>query len=282
MTAANTESAVAATARPNGARTPPQDKVCFLASPIGADGSETRERSDRVMTYVIEEALTPLGYKTVRADRINSAGRITTQIVTKIIEADLLVADLTDQNANVFYELAIRHAFDKPYVQLIEQGQDIPFDVRDMRTIHLDYRDLKSAAKAKTDLVDMVRDIESGNKPESPVVTAVDLRKLEESGDPDKIEVAQLHSAVQTLNSELRSMREERRAPKNLAEYEKKISNLRRETQQSYEAQLTMAKLIRDMASHRTVTAKDIQRAIDLATHGDVGQILGEIDWPPF
>jgi hypothetical protein len=166
------------------------------------------------MTYVIEEALTPLGYKTVRADRINSAGRITTQIVTNIIEADLLIADLTDQNANVFYEIAIRHAFDKPYVQLIEDEQEIPFDVRDMRTIHLDYRDLASAARAKKDLADMVRDIEDGNKPESPVVTAVNLRTLEQSGDPNKIEAAQLSAAVQTLNSEIRSLREDRRTPK--------------------------------------------------------------------
>jgi hypothetical protein len=167
MTAANTEPAVDPAANPNGAATP-KAKMCFLASPIGAVGSDTRERSDRVMTYVIEEALTPLGYKTVRADRINSAGRITTQIVNNIIEADLLIADLTDQNANVFYELAIRHAFNKPYVQLIEDGQLIPFDVRDMRTIHLDYRDLASAAKAKSDLADMVRTSKKATYPSRP------------------------------------------------------------------------------------------------------------------
>ncbi|WP_139359881.1 hypothetical protein [Mycobacterium sp. D16Q16] len=280
---ADPELAVASAVSSNGVATP-KEKICFLACPIGAVGSETRERSDRVMTYVIEEALTPLGYKTVRADRINSAGRITTQIVTNIIEADLLIADLTDQNANVFYELAIRHAFDKPYVQLIEDGQVIPFDVRDMRTLHLDYRDLASAAKAKTDLTEMVRDIESGNKPESPVVTAVDLRTLEQSGDPNKIETAQLAAALQTLNSEISSLREERRSPKNMAATDKKIVDMRRELTQSYEAQLAMARLIRDLSDKRTVTSMDIERVVNLATHGDVGEILARVaaDTPPF
>jgi outer membrane murein-binding lipoprotein Lpp len=284
MTAANTETAVASVANPNGAGATPRAKTCFLASPIGAVGSDTRERSDRVMTYVIEEALTPLGYKTVRADRINSAGRITTQIVSNIIEADLLIADLTDQNANVFYELAIRHAFDKPYVQLIEDGQVIPFDVRDMRTIHLDYRDLASAAKAKVDLAEMVRDIESGNRPESPVVTAVDLRTLERSGDPNKIEAAQLAAAVQSLNSEVRSLREERRAPKNAIEVDKKIANMRRELDQSYKSQVALAEVIRDMYDQKNVSSGDIEKVIQLATTSQVQDVLRRVEqeMPPF
>jgi outer membrane murein-binding lipoprotein Lpp len=282
MTAADTEPAIASAVSSNGAATP--EKTCFLACPIGAVGSDTRERSDRVMTYVIEEALTPLGYKTVRADRINSAGRITTQIVTNIIEADLLIADLTDQNANVFYELAIRHAFNKPYVQLIEDGQLIPFDVRDMRTIHLDYRDLASAAKAKSDLADMVRDIEKGNRPESPVVTALDLRTLEQSGDPNKIETAQLATAVQTLNSEVRSLREERRAPKNIIEVDKKMANMRRELDQSYESQIALAEVIRDMYDQKNVTSGDIEKVIQLATTSRVQDVLRRVEqeMPPF
>src|SRR5690349_10032057 len=85
-------------------------KVCFIASPIGAAGSDARRRSDLVKRYIIDEALKPLGYETRRADDIDKSGEITTQIVADLIEADLLVADLTGHNANVFYELAIRHS----------------------------------------------------------------------------------------------------------------------------------------------------------------------------
>ncbi|TQR88357.1 hypothetical protein D8S82_02290 [Mycobacterium hodleri] len=277
---ADAETAAPTEASPNGSVLPLRGKTCFLASPIGLDGSPTRNRSDRVMTYVIEEALKPLGYETVRADRINSAGRITSQIVSRIIEADLLVADLTDHNANVFYELAIRHAFNKPYVQIIEAGQDIPFDVRDMRTIHIDHQDLKSAAEAKAALAAMVLDIEDGNRPESPVVTAVDLRTLENSGDPEKIEIAQLSSAVVALNSEVRSLREERRSSRgsSTANIEKRMADYRRETEQSYRAQVALAKIIRDMHDSKTVTFEDIEHAIQLATTSEVQDVLRRIE----
>jgi hypothetical protein len=283
---AEAETATESERSPNGSA-PPREKMCFLASPIGPDGSPTRRRSDRVMTYIIEEALKPLGYQTVRADRINSAGRITSQIVSRIIEADLLVADLTDQNANVFYELAIRHAFNKPYVQIIEAGQDIPFDVRDMRTIHIDHQDLKSAAEAKAALAAMVLDIENGNKPESPVVTAVDLRTLENSGDPEKIEIAQLSSAVLALNSEVRSLREDRRSsPRgtSTASVEKRLADYRRETEQSYQAQIALAEVIRDMHDNRTVVDSDIERVIQLATTSGVQDVLRRVadETPPF
>ena len=153
-----------------------------------------------------------------------------------------------------------------------------------MRTIHLDYRDLASAAKAKVDLAEMVRDIESGNRPESPVVTAVDLRTLERSGDPNKIEAAQLAAAVQSLNSEVRSLREERRAPKNAIEVDKKIANMRRELEQSYKSQVALAEVIRDMYDQKIVTSGDIERVIQLATTSEVQDVLRRIerDLPPF
>ena len=50
-------------------------------------------------------------------------------------DADLVVADLTDHNPNVFYELAIRHALQLPLVQLIDSAQDLPFDIKAMRTV---------------------------------------------------------------------------------------------------------------------------------------------------
>ena len=99
-------------------------KKCFIASPIGAAGSDERHRSNLVKKYIIDEAVNPLGYKTVRADEIDKSGEITTQIVSDLIDADLLIADLTGQNANVFYELAIRHSFRKPYIQIVEQGEE--------------------------------------------------------------------------------------------------------------------------------------------------------------
>lgn len=181
-------------------------KRCFIASPIGTSGSEVRRRSDQVKTYIIDEALKPLGYETVRADEIDKSGEITTQIVADLIEADLLIADLTGHNANVFYELAIRHSFRKPYIQLIEEGEDLPFDVRAYRTVFVNHRDLESAAKARETLANMVRDIESGADVQSPVTHAVNRQTLETSADPRGQELAQIGQMVERIDLRLRKM----------------------------------------------------------------------------
>ncbi len=94
-------------------------KVCFAVTPIGEEGSEIRRRSDQVLRYIIEPVMANLDYETVRADRISQPGMITNQVIEHLIDDDLVVADLTGSNPNVFYELAIRHATRKPIVTLI-------------------------------------------------------------------------------------------------------------------------------------------------------------------
>lgn len=183
---------------------PPGTKRCFIVCPIGKDGSDERKRSDKIKRHIIDKALRPLGYETVRADLVDKSGSITTQIVSDLISADLVIADLTGHNPNVFYELAIRHAFAKPYIQLIEEGEVIPFDVSAYRTVMVDHRDLDSAEKALETIQNMVRDIEDGDPVESPVVHAVNRQALGQSSNPEKQELAQLGESMDELRREIR------------------------------------------------------------------------------
>lgn len=181
-------------------------KRCFIVCPIGKDGSDERKRSDKIKRHIIDKALEPLGYETVRADLVDKSGSITTQIVSDLIAADLVIADLTGHNPNVFYELAIRHAFAKPYIQLIEDGEDIPFDVSSYRTVMVDHRDLDSADAARLMIQNMVRDIEEGGPVESPVVHAVNRQALGQSSNPEKQELAQIGETMDELRREVRTL----------------------------------------------------------------------------
>ena len=111
------------------------EKACLVIAPIGKTDTETRKRSDVVLEYVIKPAARECGYDAKRSDEISDAGMITSQVIQRIFNDPLVVADLTDSNPNVFYELALRHISQKPLVQLIEKGQIIPFDISGMRTI---------------------------------------------------------------------------------------------------------------------------------------------------
>ncbi len=178
----------------------PDRKRCFVISPIGREGTDVRRRADQVLTYVIQAVLEPLGYEVIRADRITDAGLINTQILDHIVNDQLVVADLTDSNPNVYYELAVRHALAKPFVQLCQADQQLPFDVQGQRTIFLDHTDLDSVAQAKVGLAEHVKAVQNLEKVETPLSVTVDLLSLRNSGDPERQAEAQILSLLEDVH----------------------------------------------------------------------------------
>lgn len=184
-------------------------KRCFVIAPIGSEGSATRRRSDQVLKHIIRAAAEECGYTDViRADKISEPGLITAQILEHIIEDEIVIADLTEHNPNVFYELAIRHASRKPFVQLIEQGEKIPFDLTGWRTIHVNHQDMDSVEAARTELCNQIRSAEQ--RPDefpSPISMSMNLGVLSRSSDPEKQSLAQLARAMGEMGSELIALR---------------------------------------------------------------------------
>jgi hypothetical protein len=114
---------------------------CFVIGPIGNRfapiGSEDRSRYEaalEVWANVILEATKAVGMTALRADTISIPGEITDQIFRQIRDADVVIADVSEANPNVMYELGLRHATGKLTVQLGEYGR-LPFDVAAIRTI---------------------------------------------------------------------------------------------------------------------------------------------------
>jgi sugar-specific transcriptional regulator TrmB len=119
----------------------PAKKRCFVISPIGAPGSEVRAHADDVFNYIIEPVTKQLGYDTERGDHMARPGRISDQMYERILHDDLLIAVLTFQNPNVYYELAIAHSAARPLIILCEASHDnLPFDIKDQRVIFYDLR----------------------------------------------------------------------------------------------------------------------------------------------
>jgi len=100
----------------------------------GADGSIYDFNA--IYTQLIKPVLELAGFEPFRADEETSSGDILTDMFQELLLADLCIADMSIDNANVFYELGIRHAFRKRGIVHIQAGRAyMPFDVFNVRTI---------------------------------------------------------------------------------------------------------------------------------------------------
>jgi len=176
-------------------------KVAFVISPIGEPDSPIRKRADQIMKHVIEPVTSKSGYEIIRADKISKPGIITSQIIEHIINDALVIADLTGHNPNVFYELAVRHTLRKPVIQLIEEGQLIPFDVSTTRTIYINHQDLDSVDKAKRELEEQTKAVEKDpTSVDSPISMAFDLQRFKQSRTPESKAIAELRAYLQEVS----------------------------------------------------------------------------------
>jgi hypothetical protein len=180
------------------------EKSCFVIAPIGEHDSDTRKRSDQVLKHVIRPAVASCGYTAIRADEIDKPGLITSQVIQHVVDDPLVIADLTERNPNVFYELAIRHAIRRPLVQLMMKGEQIPFDVAGTRTIYVDHRDLDSVEAAKNQIIEQVKSLEKdASDIETPISVSLELQLLRQSEKPEERSLADLVAAVSDLRSGL-------------------------------------------------------------------------------
>jgi hypothetical protein len=76
-----------------------------------------------------------MGLTVRRADDFFTAHSVVQDIWKAMVSARLVVADCTDRNPNVFYEIGLAHTIGKPTILLTQQSEDIPFDLRHLRYI---------------------------------------------------------------------------------------------------------------------------------------------------
>jgi hypothetical protein len=200
-----------------------EEKTCFVIAPIGKPDSETRKRSDKVFKYIIEDVVSQKGYKPLRADQISEPGIITSQVIQYVVDSPLVVADLSEHNPNVFYELAIRHIIKKPIIQLIKEEDRIPFDVAPSRMIIFNITDLDSVDNAKTELTKQIDLIEKGEaKIDNPISIAFDLKSLKQSENISERMLGDILQGISDLKSELNSIKRKDNALKWEAMLERK------------------------------------------------------------
>lgn len=123
---------------------------CFVMMPFG-------DWFDRYYQEIYVPAIKEAGYEPVRADEVFTTGSVVEQIWDEISNAKILLADLTDKNPNVFYELGLAHAARKPVVFSAGRVDDVPFDLRHLRVIIYDTREPEWAEKLRKSTTDYIK-----------------------------------------------------------------------------------------------------------------------------
>lgn len=116
----------------------PEEPLCFVLMPFGLKPDSLGERIDFDAVYgsLIKPAIEQAGMKPIRADNEEVGGIIQKPMFERLILCDFAVADLTTANANVFYELGVRHGIrPQTTVSVFANTSRLPFDVQSLRAI---------------------------------------------------------------------------------------------------------------------------------------------------
>lgn len=124
-------------------------RMCFVVSPIGDEGSDIRRNADQLFNHIIKPVCEKCGFDAVRIDHENTPDSITQGILDSLHNYDLVIADLTGHNPNVFFEMGYRTSIGKPIIHLKRKGENIPFDVSSIRTFDYDLTDLDIVAETR-------------------------------------------------------------------------------------------------------------------------------------
>jgi hypothetical protein len=169
-------------------------KTCFVIMPIADHPDYEKDHFNRVYEYLIKPACINAGYQPYRADDSKASHMIMFDILKKIMDCDMAICDLSSKNANVFYELGLRQAFNKKTI-LITDGRDkAPFDISGFRYVpYTPSLRVDSVEREISSISEMLLETEAA--PDDDVNSIVKLLKIK----PAHVEPVELNSSESML-----------------------------------------------------------------------------------
>ncbi len=170
----------------------------FIVRPFGIKSGIDFER---VETELIRPAMEQAGLSGGTTGELIQQGNIRADMFDQLLIADLVIADISIHNANVFYELGIRHALRDKRTFLIKSREsdakdEVPFDLRTDRYLPYDARNPSAATDILAAALKATLD---SQKPDSPVYQ---LLPALEPADPDKVLVVPLDFREEAARAE--------------------------------------------------------------------------------
>ena len=147
----------------------------FFISPIGDDGTNVRKAADAVYKKLIQPVSDRMGLTIKRGDEIHEEGNVSTQVYKYIRDSEIVFADLSGGNPNVYYELGVRHALGLSAILIIDKDEDPVFNLRTDRIIKYDKF---SPEDSLEDIIKRITSSRAESKSRNPVAEALNLRTV--------------------------------------------------------------------------------------------------------
>jgi hypothetical protein len=139
-------------------------KKCFVIMPFSGTKTCTEEQWTDIFDNIIKPSieLSPYKYECVRANL--PVGNIIKDILINLNSADIVIADVTDRNPNVFYELGVRHALKDNTIMITQSLNDVPFDLKHYAIIEYNYTTKKGREDFRSKIHKALEIIETDSK----------------------------------------------------------------------------------------------------------------------
>lgn len=118
----------------------PPKKRCFVIMPFSDTGSCTKEQWTEIFDNMIKLAVEDSGFHYECFRACLDIGNIIKDVLINLNRADVVIADLTDRNPNVFYELGVRHALRDATILITQNMDHVPFDLQHYALVQYDWK----------------------------------------------------------------------------------------------------------------------------------------------
>lgn len=181
--------------------------VCFVIMGFGEKPDYPRNRTlnlDKSYENIIKPAATKAGYTCIRCDEIKHSGLIDDPMYRNLLEAELVIADITTLNANAMYELGIRHAV-RPFSTIIiaQEEEKIPFDTNHILVFPYKHSGddigYTEAMRCQKELADLIVSVTNNQNIDSPFYKSLGIKNLNE---------LQMHKNLQPISYSITDSKE--------------------------------------------------------------------------
>jgi hypothetical protein len=181
--------------------------TCFVMMPFS-------DPFERYYEQLYEPAIKKAGLEPVRVSDPFRSTEIVSDLWRMIQDSKVALAELTTKNANVFYELGLAHALGKPVILVSETLDDVPFDLRQLRTLIYDKDQPKWGDILESGIVAALKETIAAPVDSVPII----FRKKVESQAPEQDEI---NSRIDSLEQQIRRMNSKVRSKPNISDNER-------------------------------------------------------------